>query len=217
MFKQRPFLAVVLSIFIHLIFSGCSQQPETSNPSVDYEALRPLLNSERIKLKFGSYGIDVLESDAKTRVSNLYSLKKTQKVCRTFAVVNYPEKIDSMFANEHQAIISGQSIGAVFKQNGWQIEKHHKYFGEIKMKKSFRRINELMGNISSSHLSIHIYVLTVKKTAASFDYATIAEVHHPQYLTLADLSEIYPNTVDRFSKTNHHTQEILEVVFDKMK
>jgi len=63
--------------------------------------LRPLLNSERIAMEFGSYGIDVLENDARVRVSNLYSVHQGTKICRTFAVVQFPELIENAYSVEH--------------------------------------------------------------------------------------------------------------------
>src|SRR5690606_34722880 len=59
---------------------------------------RELLNSERIERRFGSYGIDVLQSDGRYRVSNLYSVHDGAKICRTFAVVAYPARPDSRYA-----------------------------------------------------------------------------------------------------------------------
>ena len=49
-----------------VITLGCAKQVE--------EPARPLLNSERIKQKFGSYGINILDANAELRVSNLYSI-----------------------------------------------------------------------------------------------------------------------------------------------
>jgi hypothetical protein len=42
-----------------------------------------ILNSERIEQTFGSYGIDVIASDALLRVSNLYSRHDGEKITRT--------------------------------------------------------------------------------------------------------------------------------------
>ena len=154
-------------------------------------APEPLLNSERIEQTFGSYGIEILESDGSVRVSNLYSLEGDQRICRTFAVVRYPTEIDPLFAAEHELILGGQSIGAVFVQNGWIVNKSHRYFGEVS---TTRRAAELMGGVEVPRLAMHIYVLEVVKGGAAFEYATIAEIHHPDYLTLDDLQSIYEKT-----------------------
>ncbi len=151
-------------------------------------APEPLLNSERIEQAFGSYGIEVLESDGVVRVSNLYSVEGDEKICRTFAVVRYPAEIDPLFAAEHDLILSGESIGAVFKQRGWTVKKHHLYMGELP---ASPRVAGLMRLADAPPLATHIYVLEVVKGEAAFEYARIEEAHHPDYLTLDDLRSIY--------------------------
>ena len=100
---------------------------------IDGKQPRTLRNSDRIQIKFGNYGIDIIENDLKIRVSSLYSIEDNKKTNRTFAVVAYPDIIDAAFEIEHEAIINGESIGIVFEQNGWAIEKHHLYLGEIEV------------------------------------------------------------------------------------
>lgn len=149
---------------------------------------RELLNSERIEQRFGSYGIDVLHSDGRYRVSNLYSVHDGATVCRTFAVVFYPERVDALVAAEHEEIVAGGSIGAVFAGKGWTVTKRHLYFGELR---STAKVAALMGAREGELLAVHVYVLSVSKDARSFEYATIAELHHPDYLSLEDLPRIY--------------------------
>lgn len=149
---------------------------------------RELLNSERIERRFGSYGIDVLQSDGRYRVSNLYSVHDGAKICRTFAVVAYPAQPDSRYAREHEEIAAGGSIGAVFARNGWTVTKRHLHFGELP---ATRKVAELMGADDGERLAVHIYELTVARDDTSLPYATIAEIHHPDYLSLADLPRIY--------------------------
>ena len=67
-------------------------------------------NSDRIRLKFGSYGIEVLDSDGGIRVSNLYSIDNGITTVRTFAVVALPAVIEPEFCKEHDAIINGECI-----------------------------------------------------------------------------------------------------------
>jgi hypothetical protein len=40
-------------------------------------------------------------------------------------------------------------------------------------------------------LGIHAYRLVLEKESQSVDYATIVEAHHPEYLTVAELKELY--------------------------
>lgn len=171
-------------------FAAVAQQRAAplAEPSRVEAAERELLNSERIERRFGSYGVDVLSSDARYRVSNLYSVHDDERICRTFAVVVYPSRIDPRFRREHDEIVAGGSIGAVFARNGWIVTKRHLYFGELP---ATQKVAGLMRTDEGVPLAVHVYVLSVERDGASFDYATIAEVHHPDYLSSADLPRIY--------------------------
>jgi hypothetical protein len=149
---------------------------------------RELLNSERIAQQFGSYGVEVLESGRRTRVSDLYSGQGETKVCRTFAVVRFPASIDPAVATEHAAILRGGSIGAVFAANGWRVLKTHLYYGEVR---ATPRLAALMHVMEGSSLAEHAYVLDVAKDDKTVEYAALVEIHHPDYLTQADLVKIY--------------------------
>jgi hypothetical protein len=160
---------------------GVGAQPPTSSE-------RELLNSERIEQLFGSYGIEVLSSTPTLRVSKLYSTQGEQQICRTFAVVAYPSAIDGAIAAEHSVILDGGSIGATFAAAGWRVSKVHRYFGDLP---STAKVETLMGGIEPSRLAVHVYALGVSRGGAEIDYASIVEVHHPDYLDLADLVELY--------------------------
>jgi hypothetical protein len=149
---------------------------------------RELLNSERIAQRFGSYGIEVLESTATVRVSNLFSTDGDGKVCRTFAVVRYPSSVDAAFAPQHEAILKGGSIGAVFAAAGWEVRKAHLYFGELP---ATNRVASLMRVTPGTLLAEHAYVLSIAKNGQVFEYAALVEIHHPEYLQRADLQPIY--------------------------
>ena len=157
---------------------------------------RPLLNSERIKQQFGSYGIDVLEDDGAVRVSSLYSTQGSQKITRTLAVVIYPADVPQQIQAEHQAIRSGGSMGEVFTRNGWQVEKENLYVGEIQACADFDEIYSLMGRIERVNLAVHVYRLSACRGGSCFAYAILSEVHHPDYLRLRDLREIYGSRGD---------------------
>jgi hypothetical protein len=149
---------------------------------------RELLNSERIAERFGGYGIEVLESDAALRVSNLFSTDGNPRVCRTFAVVRYPDAVDPAFAAEHAVILKGGSIGAVFAAAGWEVRKSHLYFGE---RPAAARVATLMSVPTGTLLAEHVYVLDIAKNGQIFQYAALVEIHHPEYLRRADLPRIY--------------------------
>jgi hypothetical protein len=168
--------------------AGAQAAPHAAPTDLPASVGRELLNSERIEQAFGSYGIDVLKSDASLRISNLYSDSGGTKVCRTFAVVRYPSDVDPRFAAEHAAILAGASIGATFASGGWTVVKTHRYLGEVA---ATPRLASLMGRIGVERLAVDVYELDVVKNGARLEYAAIAEVHHPDYLGLGDLERIY--------------------------
>lgn len=173
-------------------------------------------NSERIRTKFGSYGIEVLESGQGIRVSNLYSIDKGVKTNRTFAVVAYPEVIEPEFSKEHDAIINGQSIGIVFRNNGWVVDKRHQYFGQIETPSACSDVEAVFGDIGKTRPAIHVYSFFVSKDNSEFRYASIAEVHHPEYLGLEDLYTIYGDVSDSVFEKREDVESFLEIVKTKM-
>lgn len=176
------------------------------------ERAYPLENSERIRLKFGSYGIEVLENSPGIRVSRLHSTHNGIDTTRTFAVVAYPEVIDPAFQSEHDAIIDGQSIGILFKDNGWTLEKQHQYFGEIDVSSEYFGVASNSDCTEKVHSAIHVYSLIVKKNLSEFHYASIAEIHHPKFLKLEDLAEIYGPEFDQHRNEREKINGFLEIV-----
>lgn len=169
-------------------------------------------NSERILYKFGSFGIEVLENSPRLRVSSLYSTHDGVNINRTFAVVAYPDIIEPAFAAEHAAIINGESIGIVFKQNGWQIRKDHQYFGEIDAPAGhFGQAGDANGK-NTIPTAIHVYSLVVSKDDAEYRYAMIAEIHHPDFLRLEDLAEIYTGDFEIHLQKQERIHDFLAVI-----
>lgn len=150
-----------------------------------------LLNSERIEETFGSYGVEILSSDERGRVSNLYSVTSTGPVTRTFAVIEFAGTVRPAYRDEHRCILSGESIGAVFKSSGWRIEKRHLFIGEFEVSPEFELLAELMQIGLPAALAAHAYLFEISKEERRFSYATIVEIHHPDYLRATDLREIY--------------------------
>lgn len=175
-----------------------------------------LANSDRIRLKFGNYGIEVIENGLRVRVSNLFSKTDGVKTNRTFAVVMYPAVIEAAFKEEHDAILKGQSIGIVFKEHGWLIDKRHQYIGELEPLADFSCVNSVFGDIGPVKPVIHVYSLFIKKDNAVFHYASIAEVHHPDYLDLDELNTIYGSEFDGSLAKDQDTIDFLKIVASKM-
>lgn len=174
------------------------------------------LNSERIARKYGSYGLEVIEKTDNIRVSNLYSRDANGRICRTFAVVGINQEIDPSFAAEHAQILEGASIGAVFKRNGWNIEKRHQYIGEMTIGKQATRLSRVMRLKPPTTVAVHNYMLAVSKDGSAFDYAIITEVHHPDYLTISTLWAIYGSEFSG-DKNRKNTRQILELVRSKFR
>lgn len=146
------------------------------------------LNSERIEMRFGSYGLEVLEDGPDVRVSKLFSGAGNDKITRTFAVVTYPARVAPELAAEHRAILVGGSIGAVFAAAGWTVHKHNRYIGELAASPALRA---LMRREDARMLATHVYLLEVERGGRRFDYAVITEIHHPDYLSAGEIAAIY--------------------------
>lgn len=207
--KRMSYLFVLtLSILLSATICEAQNPAQATVAPCDSTLSAKLLNSERIEKKFGGYGIDVLYNTAQLRVSNLYDGKK---ITRTLAVVDYPETIDSSFAKEHQLIVAGGSIGNVFKSHGWTIEKKNIFLGELAPSADYKKLYALMGNIPPSKLSIWIYVFYIRKEGKAFPYATISEVYHPGYLSLADLKCINNDADAYLERTKPVNKELKKV------
>ena len=150
-----------------------------------------LLNSERIERKFGSYGIDVLASEAGFRRSSLYSVNDSAHICRTYAVVRFIEEPDTSYGAEHARVLAGNSLGEEFQSNGWAIYKQTLHIGSFELLQHASQISQLMHLPRNPDLALHVYQLLLAKDDQVFVYATIIEAHHPDYLSQEDLLTIY--------------------------
>jgi len=156
--------------------------------AVAQPAPRDWLNSERIAATFGSYGVAVLEQNDAVRISNLFSGAGEERTCRTFAVVRYADRVDPALRPEHAAIVAGGSIGAVFAAQGWEVRKTHLHYGE---RLASAKLAALMHVAVGTPLAEHVYVLDVVKDGRAIEYAALVEIHHPDYLAVANLPAIY--------------------------
>ena len=150
-----------------------------------------LLNSERIEERFGSYGIEVLSEQPGLRKSALYSGHGNERTCRTYAVVRFVDATDAKIDSEHEQILAGDSIGAIFKAGGWAIRKETLHIGAAELPAAGGEIVTSMRLKDPSEVAMHVYQLLLRKDDEAIDYATISEFHHPDYLNLADLRTLY--------------------------
>jgi len=150
-----------------------------------------VLNSERIEKRFGSYGIQVLASEEGLRRSSLFSYDGDTATCRTYAVVQFVEQPDDRYDDAHASVLAGESIGATFKESGWEIQKNTLYVGSVRLPQTPTQVGELMRLSGAHDLALHVYQLMLVQDDLELEYATILEAHHPEYLTESGLLEIF--------------------------
>ena len=171
----------------------CRMTPVVLATALNAWASEPIvLNSERIQQQFGSYGVDVLTSEPGLRRSSLYSVAEDDRICRTYAIVRFAGEMDDSYSHEHTKVLEGNSLGNVFKTNGWGIRKQTLHIGSISINATDGQIFDLMRLVAERSLALHVYQLLLTKNEQIFEYATILEVHHPDYLIESELLEIYP-------------------------
>ena len=150
-----------------------------------------LLNSKRIEQQFGSYGVEVLASEAGLRRSGLLSYDGDTATCRTYAVVQFADQLDERYDDAHSRVLAGNSIGATFQEDGWDIRKHTLYIGTVRLPGAATEIGRLMRLTGAHDLALHVYQLVIARDDIELEYATIMEAHHPEYLVEADLLETF--------------------------
>ena len=150
-----------------------------------------LLNSKRIEQQFGSYGVEVLASEAGLRRSGLLSYDGDTATCRTYAVVQFADQLDERYDDAHSRVLAGDSIGATFKEDGWDIRKHTLYIGTVRLPGTATEVGRLMRLTGAHDLALHVYQLVIARDDIELEYATILEAHHPEYLVEADLLETF--------------------------
>jgi hypothetical protein len=168
----------VSPVVLAAVLSACALEPE-------------LLNSERIVQRFGNYGIEVLEQNADVRRSNLYSSDDGIRTCRTYAVVEFGELSGANITDAHQDVLAGGSIGATFRESGWTIRKETVHIGRISFADPDNVAMRLMRLVDVQDLAMHVYRLILERDDKSAHYATIVEVHHPDYLSEDELHGLY--------------------------
>lgn len=182
--SRNPVPALVLAAAL----SACSLQPE-------------VLNSERIKNRFGNYGVEIIDQDDETRRSSLYSTSAGTRTCRTYAVVKFAGGNASDISDVHEKVVGGASIGSTFKSDGWEIRKETIYVDEVALPGAHHPIADLMHVDSTTRLAVHAYHLHIGKGSTSLHYATIVETHHPAYLDKSELLELYPPSMQADAET----------------
>lgn len=153
-------------------------------------APRLQLNSERIAARYGSYEVRVLQEDDTQRISSLQSDAAGSAVTRTLAITKYAD-IAPAIADVAADIRAGASIGSTFRDAGWMIEKPTLFIGTLPVEADFQVVAQLMDVKLPVTLAMHAYRFDVSRNTERYHYATIVELHHPDYLQAADLRQLY--------------------------
>lgn len=173
-----------------LLLGGCIGATTASAP--------PLLNSERIEARFGSYGVSVLEQSGERRDTCLYSDDAGIRTCRTLAIVLFDPDGPDELSGPLQAIRAGASLGATLVSAGWSVTKVTRHIGshfasppgDARLARHFR-----IGLPAT--LALHIYDLRASRAGMSYPVARLLELHHPDYLSVTDLERIYATQPDQ--------------------
>lgn len=171
--------------------------------SQELKSMTNLLNSDRIRLTFKDYDLEVLLQNDQVRVSNLHA-KNAMKTC---AIVNYSKNIPSWLQETHKEIYQGASIGETIKKS-FKLKKEGLYLGETKIP-SFAKIRMAPLELEID-AAVYIYNLLVQEPNSDnwISYCTITEIYCPSYLMLGDLKILHPQTNSMLTDelNNHFSQ-----------
>lgn len=158
---------------------------------------QPLLNSERIEARYGSYGVRVLSQDETFRVSCLYSRHAGNEICRTLAVVRFESAVPAPLEPPLARIRDGASLGATLREAGFEVIKRNVAFDGLGVDgESYPGIIDLLGLPRAAEVAIHRYDLDARSTIArsamvEAAVARVFELHHPDYQSLDALRDYY--------------------------
>jgi len=146
----------------------------------------PLLNSERILQRYGSYGVDVLQQDGDLRVACLYSEEIAGRLCRTVAVTLF-DPPPAQLQQALERIRAGASLGATLKASGWQVIKRDHHLVTRPTGNAFASLIGWSPDQTPPWVAVDAYALWVVRSGQSFRFARVAEAYHPDYLDLPGL------------------------------
>ncbi len=151
----------------------------------------PLLNSDLIRERFGSYHVDILRRSDSTRVSALSSEANGERICRTFAVTQFMPCDLPIDASVIAHIEDGGSIGATLRRAGFEVDKQSLDISEVTIDDKSHAALQCMHLDAPLALALHIYTLGIRDRDKSSPFAIIAELHHPDFLTRPALQELF--------------------------
>ena len=145
-----------------------------------------LVNSERIKARFGSYHLQVLHQDATTRLASLCSRHDDTDICRTLAVTRFASPTPAILAEADARIRKGDSIGSTLDQAGQHLSRGIIAEASVPCDNAFIALTGQTVR-RGALLSLRLYRLDAgPDPEALMPYATIAEAHHPEHVPVSD-------------------------------
>ena len=178
------FLRNLLGAGLLVSLSACASGDEAAN--------RQPLNSERIADTFGSYGVHIVAQSRAQRASCLFSGTGESRVCRTLALVRYSASPDPRVAPSLDRIRGGASLGATLQGDGWAVAKRHRLIDQIDAEDhAYDGLQRFFGVDDTPPFAFHLYSLDAERGDVTIPVAELLEVHHPAYLSAAELREIY--------------------------
>ena len=147
---------------------------------------RHLVNSDRIKARFGSYHVQVLHQDATTRLASLCSRHDDRDICRTLAVTRFASPTPATLAEADARIRKGDSIGSTLDQAGQHLSREIIAEASVPCENAFTALTGQTVK-RGALLSLRLYRLDAgPDPEALMPYATIAEAHHPEHVPVSD-------------------------------
>lgn len=139
------------------------------------------LNSDKIRERFGHYGVELLDQNAITRLASLFSISDQRRITRTLALTRFELPTHPALAAEDQQIRAGASIGATLRSAGWQVVKDGSADCQTLAGERFARLGGSTLTPEDPVL-IRVYTLKLMRENVSLDYAVIAEAYHPEHV-----------------------------------
>ena len=145
-----------------------------------------LVNSERIKARFGSYHVQVLHQDAATRLASLCSRHDDLDICRTLAVTRFASPTPATLDEADALIRQGDSIGSTLEQAGQHLSREIIAEASVPCGDAFIALTGQTVK-RGDLMSLRLYRLDAgPDPEALMPYATIAEAHHPEHVPVSD-------------------------------
>ena len=172
----------------------------------------PSLNSDVIRERFGSYGVEVLSQNDELRVANLFSGEGNSKVSRTLAVTVFVLPRDSRLDASDQVIRAGGSIGASLRNAGFVVDKRVLLDTEVTTGSGFVALSNNTVGVRTQ-LKTRVYALYAVEGNEALPYAVIAEAYHPEHAPPPfDERTTDPILVDSAEKALQHLKALMQEV-----